>query len=52
MVDEDPPNLAWALAAGEPDPDAAFRYGLDLLLAGLEQRLVGLGADRSAPHPR
>ncbi|CAN5514005.1 tetracycline resistance transcriptional repressor TetR(A) [soil metagenome] len=34
------PNLAWALSAGgRPDDDDGFRYGVDLLIAGLEQRL-------------
>jgi hypothetical protein len=37
------PNLAWALAGGggEPDYDQGFRYGVDLLIAGLERRLPG-----------
>lgn len=33
------PNIAWALADGPVDVDAGFEFGLDLLLAGLEQRL-------------
>ena len=35
------PNLAWALAAGAEQPgyDEGFRYGVDLLIAGLERRL-------------
>ncbi|HEY2709565.1 MAG TPA: TetR/AcrR family transcriptional regulator C-terminal domain-containing protein [Caulobacteraceae bacterium] len=35
------PNLAWAVAGGgaQPGYDDGFRYGIDLLIAGLEQRL-------------
>lgn len=33
------PNLAWALSRGQPDPGESFHYGIDLLLAGLAQRL-------------
>lgn len=38
------PNLAWAAAGGgeQPGYDAGFRYGVDLLIAGLEQRLARL----------
>ena len=35
------PNLAWALTSGESQSgyDNGFKYGVDLLIAGLEQRL-------------
>jgi TetR/AcrR family tetracycline transcriptional repressor len=35
------PNLAWAIAAAGMDPayDEGFSYGVDLLMAGLDQRL-------------
>jgi TetR/AcrR family tetracycline transcriptional repressor len=38
------PNLAWCLAASglEPDYDRGFEYGVELLIAGLEQRLSRL----------
>ena len=36
------PNLAWALTSGDSQSgyDHGFRYGVDLLIAGLEQRLT------------
>jgi len=42
------PNLAWCLAGRgtEPDYDEGFKYGVDLLIAGLEQRLSS-----GAPSP-
>jgi len=35
-------NLAWAIAEvdGEPDYDEGFRYGVELLISGLERRLA------------
>jgi TetR/AcrR family tetracycline transcriptional repressor len=40
------PNLVWAVAGGgaQPGYDEGFRYGVDLLIAGLEHRLARLGA--------
>jgi AcrR family transcriptional regulator len=40
------PNLAWAVMGGgsQPGYDEGFRYGVDLLLAGLEQRLLRAAA--------
>ncbi|HEX4196541.1 MAG TPA: TetR/AcrR family transcriptional regulator C-terminal domain-containing protein [Caulobacteraceae bacterium] len=45
------PNLAWAVAAAGMDPayDEGFRYGVDLLMAGLEQRLAEVSA-QTAPN--
>lgn len=39
------PNLAWAVTGGgeQPGYDEGFRYGVDLLIAGLEQRLSEAG---------
>lgn len=39
------PNLSWAFAGGRGRPfddDEGFRYGVDLLIAGLEQRIASL----------
>lgn len=33
------PNIAWALSGVEAAPGQSFQYGIDLLLAGLSQRL-------------
>jgi len=43
------PNLAWALAGGGVTPgyDEGFQYGIDLLIAGLEQRLAEAGGKTS-----
>lgn len=35
------PNLAWAAAAGPPNLDEGFRFGVELLIAGVERRLAG-----------
>ena len=39
------PNLTWALAGGGVNPggDERFRYGVELLIAGLERRLAASG---------
>lgn len=34
------PNLAWALSSGAPDMERGFDYGVDLLIAGVEQRIA------------
>ena len=48
------PNLAWCLAGGrtEYDEDEGFRYGVDLLIAGLEQCLPPLAARLTANRER
>ncbi|MBS0489245.1 TetR/AcrR family transcriptional regulator C-terminal domain-containing protein [Phenylobacterium sp. NIBR 498073] len=46
---EQQPNLAWALQGGPPDIDTGFEFGVDLLIAGLEQRLQRSLAE---PAPR
>lgn len=41
-----PPNIAWAITGGAaaPDVDAGFRFGLDLMINGLERRLDAVQA--------